>query len=136
DIAKEMPLNKTIEIMNKFFPKYVDKPHAILHQWVSRYITEKVYLIDDKEILDAIEHHTTASIHMSSIGKCVYVADKLDPLRDYDSSQQIEICKNDINEGFRNSLIDFYEFSKEKNRDIDKCFFEIYNYFVEKGEKQ
>ncbi|MEG0593166.1 MAG: nicotinate (nicotinamide) nucleotide adenylyltransferase, partial [Coprobacillus sp.] len=86
DIAKEMPLNKTIEIMNKFFPKYVDKPHAILHQWVSRYITEKVYLIDDKEILDAIEHHTTASIHMSSIGKCVYVADKLHPLRDYDSS--------------------------------------------------
>ncbi|MEG0451678.1 MAG: nicotinate-nucleotide adenylyltransferase [Coprobacillus sp.] len=134
DIAKEMSLDETLAIMNNHFKEFIDKPQPILHQWVSRYITEIVYLIDDEEILKAIEQHTTASIHISQIGKCVYVADKLDPLRDYDSSEQILICKKDINEGFRNSLIDFYEFSKKKNRDIDKCFYDIYNYFVEKGE--
>ena len=72
------------------------------------------FLIEDPIILKAIEDHTTASVDISLIGKCLYVADKLDPLRGYDSSKQIELCKKDINAGFRDSLIDFYEFSKKK----------------------
>lgn len=134
DVAKEMDDDKAYAIMKEYFPDYADKPKPIWHQWVSRYVSEKEYLIDDDIILKAIEHHTTASLDISPIGKCVYVADKLDPLRGYDSSKQIEICKKDIHQGFRDSLIDFYEFSKKKNREIDECFYEIYDYFVAKGE--
>ena len=134
DIAKEMNYNEAQQIMDEYFHQYVNKPVAIWHQWVSRYMSEHKFLIDDLIILEAIEHHTTGSIHMSAIGKCVYVADKLDPLRGYDSSQQIEICKNDIHQGFRDSLIDFYEFSTKNHRDIDDMFDEIYDYFVVKGE--
>ena len=110
-------------------------PYRIWHQWLSRYVSEHEFLIEDPIILKAIEDHTTASVDISLIGKCLYVADKLDPLRGYDSSKQIELCKKDINAGFRDSLIDFYEFSKKKNREIDDCFYEIYDYFVVKGEK-
>ncbi len=134
DIAKEMEYEQSLKIMQEHFPQYVEKPVAIWHQWVSRYVSEHDYLIDDEVVLDAIEHHTTGSIHISPIGKCVYVADKLDPLRGYDSSKQIEICKKDIHQGFRDSLIDFYEFSTKNHRDIDECFYEIYDYFVTKGE--
>lgn len=134
DIAKEMGHDKSYQIMKEHYPQYIAKPLPIWHQWVSRYVTEYIYLIEDSIILDAIEHHTTGSVHMSAIGKCVYVADKLDPLRGYDSSQQIEICKKDIHEGFRNSLIEFYDFSQSHNREIDECFYEIYNHFIEKGE--
>jgi len=134
DIAKEMPDDMALEIMEKHYPQYVNKPKAIWHQWVSRYVCENDYFIDDEVVLKAIEDHTTGSTSMSPIGKCVYVADKLDPLRGYDSSKQIEICKENIHEGFRNSLIDFYEFSNKKNRDIDECFYEIYDKYVEKGE--
>lgn len=134
DIAKEMDYEKSRQIMQAHFPQYIDKPVAIWHQWVSRYVSEHVYLIDDKVVLDAIEHHTTGSIKMSAIGKCVYVADKLDPLRGYDSSAQIAICKQDIHQGFRDSLIDFYEFSTKNHRDIDECFYEIYDYFITRGE--
>ncbi len=134
DIAKEMKYDESLKIMQEHFPEYVDKPVAIWHQWVSRYVSEYEYLIEDEVVLQAIEDHTTASIHISPIGKCVYVADKLDPLRGYDSSKQIEICKQDIHEGFRNSLIDFYEFSKKKGRSIDECFYEIYDHFIVKGE--
>ena len=48
---------------------------------------------------------------------------------------RLNYVKKDINAGFRDSLIDFYEFSKKKNRKIDDCFYEIYDYFVVKGEK-
>lgn len=134
DIAKEMDYEQALQIMKEHFPQYVNKPVAIWHQWLSRYVSEHDYFIDDQVILKAIEDHTTASLDISTIGKCVYVADKLDPLRGYDSSKQISICKQNIHEGFRNALIDFYNFSKSKNRNIDQCFYEIYNHFVMKGE--
>lgn len=134
DIAKEMEYDQSLQIMQEHFPQYIEKPVAIWHQWLSRYVSEHEYLIDDQVILKAIEDHTTASLDISPIGKCVYVADKLDPLRGYDSSQQILICKQDIHKGFRDALIDFYEFSKKKNRNIDECFYEIYDHFVVKGE--
>ena len=134
DVAKEMDDEKATQIMQKYYPEFIDKPKPIWHQWLSRYVSEHEFLINDPVILNAIEHHTTGSIHISPIGKCVYVADKLDPLRGYDSSKQIEICKRDIHQGFRDSLIDFYDFSTKKKRHIDECFFEIYDYFVTKGE--
>lgn len=134
DVAKEMDYEQSLSIMKKQFPQYIDKPVAIWHQWLSRYVTEKEFLVDDAVILKAIEDHTTASLNISAIGKCVYVADKLDPLRGYDSSMQIKKCKENIDEGFKNELMNFYEFSKKKGRDIDECFFEIYDHFVIKGE--
>lgn len=135
DVAKEMDKDMAQKIMEKHFSEYLAKPYPIWHQWLSRYVSEHEFLIDDAVVLKAIEDHTTASIGISPIGKCLYVADKLDPLRGYDSSKQIEICLHDIHQGFRNSLIDFYEFSKKKNREIDECFYEIYDFYVAKGEK-
>ena len=135
DVAKEMPYDDSLKIMQESYAQYVDKPVPIWHQWISAYVAKNEFLIEEQEILDAIEFHTTGHIPMPKIAKCVYVADKLDPLRGYDSSKQIEICKEDIDQGFRDALIDFYEFSKKNNRDIDDCFFEIYDYFVVKGEE-
>lgn len=134
DVAKEMAHDKALHLMQEYYPQYVDKPEPIWHQWLSRYVCENEFLVEDEVVLKAIEDHTTASIGISAIGKCVYVADKLDPLRGYDSSKQIEICKQDIHQGFRDSLIEFYEFSTKKGRHIDECFYEIYNYYVTKGE--
>lgn len=135
DIAKEMEETKARQLMLKVFPQYLEKPIAIWHQWLSAYVAHHEFLVNDEVVLQAIADHTTASISISQIGKCVYVADKLDPLRDYDSSLQIELCKRDIDEGFRQELIHFYEYSKKQNRDIDECFYEIYNHFIGKGEK-
>jgi len=134
DVAKEMDYDQSLDLMKKYYPEFVDKPVPIWHQWLSRYVSEHEFLIDDEVVLKAIEDHTTASLTISPIGKCVYVADKLDPLRGYDSSKQIKLCKKNIHEGFKNELINFYEFSKKKGRHIDECFFEIYDYFVKKGE--
>ncbi|MCD8027547.1 MAG: nicotinate-nucleotide adenylyltransferase [Erysipelotrichaceae bacterium] len=134
DIAKELDHDTAADLMTKYYPEYIHMSEAIWHQWLSSYIAKNIYLIDDNVILKAIEDHTTASTSMSAIGKCLYCADKLDPLRGYDSSKQIEICKNNIHQGFRNSLEDFYSFSKEKGRDIDPIFFKIYEHYCIKGE--
>lgn len=133
DVAKEMDDDQAYHIMEKYFPSYKDKPKAIWHQWVSRYVSEHEFLVDDVVVLKAIEHHTTGSVDISPIGKCLYVADKLDPLRGYDSSVQIATCMKDIHQGFKDELVNFYNFSVKKGRPIDECFYEIYDYFVKKG---
>ncbi|MCD7809376.1 MAG: nicotinate-nucleotide adenylyltransferase [Erysipelotrichaceae bacterium] len=134
DIAKELDHQQALDLMNQYYPEYVHMSEAIWHQWLSAYMAKNLYLIDDEVILKAIEDHTTASTTMSAIGKCLYCADKLDPLRGYDSSKQIEVCKTDIHQGFRDALEDFYTFSKEKGRNIDPVFFEIYEHYCIRGE--
>jgi len=129
DIAKEMDKKQEDDLMEKYFSKYVDKPRAIYHQWLSTYLAQKDFMIEDAEILQAIRHHTTASTNMSLLDMCVYCADKLDPLRGYDSSKQIVLCKEDIIEGFKGELKNFYKFSKKKNRPIDECFFDVYRVY-------
>lgn len=134
DVAKEMNHDKALELMQKYYPEHVNMNEAIWHQYLSSYMAKNDYLVDDEVILKAIEDHTTASTSMSAIGKCLYCADKLDPLRGYDSSKQIEVCKKDIHQGFRDALEDFYCFSKEKGREIDPVFFNIYEQYCKKGE--
>lgn len=130
DIAKEMEYDKALQIMQDHYPAYIDKPVPVWHQWLSEYVAKTEYLVDDKEILRAIRHHTTASLNMSKLDMCIYTADKYDPSRDYDSSKEIALCKKDIVAGFKACLQDFYDFSSKKGREIDKSFFEIYNKYV------
>ncbi len=130
DVAKEMDHEEARKLMEEHYPEFIDKPRQIWHQWLSRYVCTTDFLIEDEMILKAIEDHTTGSLEISELGKCLYCADKLDPSRGYDSSHQIGVCMKDIDQGFRDALNDFYDFSKKNNRSIDPCFFDIYNKFV------
>lgn len=130
DIAKEMPHDEALKIMKEHYSDHLDKPEPVWHQWLSQYVAKNEYLVDDEEILQAIRHHTTASLNMSKLDMCIYEADKYDPNRDFDSSKEIALCKEDVVAGFKSCLQDFYDFSHKKGREIDKCFFEIYDKYV------
>jgi len=135
DVAKDLDMDEAEKLMHTYYPDHADSPKPIWHQWTGAYVAEHEFLVEDKDVLKAIEDHTTAATDITRLGKCLYCADKLDPLRGYDSSRQIAVCKEDIDEGFRNALADFYNFSKKKGRHIDPVFFDIYNIFV-KGHEQ
>lgn len=131
DIAKEMEPNKALKLMQKHYPKYVTMPPAVWHQWLSCRLAKKKFHVHDKEILNAIKHHTTGCTHMGPLDMCIYVADKYDPSRGFDSQKQIALCKKDLKAGFIASLEDFYRFSQEKNRPIDPVFYKIYQTYKE-----
>lgn len=135
DIAKEIDKKEAKKLMKKHYPKHIDKAQVLYHQWLGAYVAKHIYHIKDKEILSAIASHTTGSLKMSKLAMTIYVADKYDPYRGYDSSQEINLCKQDIEKGFKQCLIDFYEFSKKQNRPIDESFYEIYDFYVTKGEE-
>lgn len=133
DIAKEMPMDQMKALMSRYYPEHLEASVPVWHQWLSAFLAKEKYSVEDADILQAITNHTTASIEMSLLDMCVYCADKYEPTRDFDASKERALCNQNIVEGFRYALKDFYEFSKKKNRKIDKVFFEIYKKYVEEG---
>ncbi len=54
-----------------------EKYHFLLHQRISRVIAQEEYSINDIEILDAIECHTTLKKNASMYDKIIFIADKI-----------------------------------------------------------
>ncbi len=73
---------------------------AIWHQVTGAFYMKKVYKLEDKKIFNAIRHHTTGDLNQK-LSKLIYVCDKLDPSRGYDSSETIELCRKDLDLGYK-----------------------------------
>lgn len=59
DIAKD--LNKDLEknMMLRFYKEYCDYPEICYHQFLGEYLVKNLFLITDKDTLEAIKYHTT-----------------------------------------------------------------------------
>lgn len=131
DIAKNM--DKNVDVINKYlteeersFPKYC------LHQFLAPHIVEEVFSINDEEILDAIKYHCSGKANMSTMAKVVYAADKIDPLRGYDSKYMIDAMCENINTGFILVLEENRKFikNKGKNSDLNNLSEECFKYYL------
>ncbi len=76
-----------------------DYPLAVWHQYIGYYLLKHYYCWKDKEALKAIRHHCLGDDN-SVYSKIIFIADKLDPSRGYDSSKEIALAKKDLNKGF------------------------------------
>lgn len=55
----------------------------LLHAKLGVYYAKEKYGVTDKEILDGILYHTTGKDHMSALAKVVFLADMVEPGRDF-----------------------------------------------------
>jgi predicted HD superfamily hydrolase involved in NAD metabolism len=73
--------------------------------WAYHQFTGPMYLKDElgitnELVLDAIRYHSTGKKDMSWLGKILYAADKIEPLRGYDSASLIAAMEKDVDSGF------------------------------------
>lgn len=61
----------------------------ILHGPVSAIIANEKFHIKDRDILNAIAHHTTGSENMSRLEKIIYLADHIEPSRRFKGAENI-----------------------------------------------
>lgn len=61
---------------------------ALIHSILGMYIARDEYGITDGEILDAIYWHTTGRAGMSLIEKIIFIADYIEPGRDFDAAKK------------------------------------------------
>lgn len=100
DIGKDLPLEEAEQIMKENYQEYLNYPPWCYHQFVGKYLSKKEFGIVNKEILDAICYHCSGKANMNPLGKIVYAADKIDPLRGWNSSFYIKECEKDYKKGF------------------------------------
>lgn len=116
DIAKEFPL----DYMNDVLVSMKLDTHMMAyqkHQHVGRFIAEYVFLVDDKEVLNAIESHARISSQMSVFDQLLYVADKNEPTRSYETNSVITLAYLSIWEGFKETVLRVIESLRKKGFD-------------------
>ena len=124
DIGKEEANAK--EIMENEFDDFMDLPKFAYHQFVGAYLATAEFGIMDKSIINAIKFHATGNENMDILAKVIYAADKIEPTRNYDSSDLIAAMMENAESGFITVLkanVDFLLEGKKdiKNRLTSKC---------------
>lgn len=99
DIAKSMSKEKMEPWMDSICPENKQYAVPVWHGFVGSEVLKRIFYIKDHQILEAVYHHVLGTSN-DPYAMIVYCADKIDPLRDYDSSELIQACKENIERGF------------------------------------
>ena len=130
DVGKYYSKEKTLKLMNKYFSEYLDLPSYAYHSFIGAYLIKKDLEINDDEIYEAIKYHTTGNENLSDLGLVLYAADKIEPLRKYDSSLLIKGMVDDYKTGFVEVLKETKIFLESKGDLSNRLTEKMYQYYL------
>ncbi len=107
DIAKSMTKEEMEPWMDVICPENKKYAVAVWHGFVGSEIVDRIFYLHDPIIKNAIYHHVLGTSE-DPYAMLIFCADKLDPLRNYDTSFGINICKENLRNGF--------EYEKAENK--------------------
>ncbi len=80
-------------------PDEIENP-ALIHSRLGAVVAMEDYCVTDADVLKAIECHTLGRVGMSKLDKILYLADKIEPTRNFDGVDEIrEAAYRSLNEG-------------------------------------
>ena len=108
DFAKEIDDDSLVKIANEqeLVSSVLEKNSpGLLHAPVGAFLVQQTYNIMDPEIIQAISCHTLAGLDMTMLSKVIYIADKIEPGRDFpDKNRLIQMAYKSIEEAILYSL--------------------------------
>jgi putative HD superfamily hydrolase of NAD metabolism len=103
DCAKNLHINELFKILQENSIEIDEiecKSPQLLHGKVGAVLGEKLMDINDKEILSAVKYHTTGKANMSTLEKIIYIADYIEPNRNFDGVDKLrEITLENLDRG-------------------------------------
>lgn len=140
DNAKGIDNDKKIRLCKKYglsVSKTEEQNPELLHAKLGSYLAKKDFRIEDKDILNAIEFHTTGRKNMSLLEKILFVADYIEPNR-----KQIPNLEEVRYQAFHNldkavflELEGTLAFLKDKAAVMDQTTYETYEYYKKELKK-
>lgn len=99
DVTKHMPLFFHENVLKYCMPEHLNAPVPIMHGYTGAWYAQKVLKEEEQEVIQAIYHHVLGD------GKGIYdqilfIADKIEPGRNYDTSKQMALSLKSIKLGF------------------------------------
>lgn len=114
----------------------IDNKH-IIHAHLGALIAEEEYKVDDADILNAIHYHTTGREKMTRLEKIVYLADYIEPERDFKGVDQVRnLAYDDLDRAMLKALEDTIYHLLSTHRSIHIDTLRARNYFLQFGGKQ
>lgn len=135
DYAKERSDDEFKEtIKNKHLDdNLLNYNNAIWHGIVGAEIVKDELNIADEDVLNAIRRHTVGAREMTQVDKCVFVADFIEPHRDFPGIDEArEYAEKSIDSAVAFELKHSIRHLIDKNREIYPATFESYNYWINK----
>lgn len=130
DYAKQVAPERFIEVIKEqnFDPDLLNYNRAIWHGIVGAYFIEKELKITDPEILTAIRRHTTADVEMTTLDKIVFVADFVEPGRDFPGVEEArKVAFANLDDGVGFELAHTLDFLITNRKKIYPKTFAAYN---------
>lgn len=130
DYAKERSAEefKRVIIAKKMDPDLLNWGNFIWHGEVGAEIIQDELKITDEEILNAVRRHTIGAIQMTTLDKIVYVADYVEPGRDFPGANYArEVAFADLDDGVRYETQHTLQYLLENNQKIYPAAILTYN---------
>lgn len=130
DYAKQVAPERFIEVIKEkhFDPDLLNYNRAIWHGIVGAYFIEKELKISDPEILTAIKRHTTADVEMTTLDKIVFVADFMEPGRNFPGVEEArKVAFDNLDNGVGFELAHTLDFLITNRKKIYPKTFAAYN---------
>lgn len=134
DSAKEISLEKMNQLIDSkgiAFNDLARKSKAILHGPAGSILIEEEYNIFDEEIQNAIFYHTTGKPDMSVLEKIIFLADYIEPSRDFPGVDELrKTADQDLNKAVIAAYNSTIKFLLDKNEYIYELTFFGRNYLI------
>ena len=103
----------------------------IQHGPIGAVVCKNIYGIVDDEILSGIRYHTTAKEDMSMLEKILFISDKIEPNRKYDTVEELrKLADCDIDKAIIKFLNDSFDYLEKKSERIHPLSIRARDYLV------
>ncbi len=134
DIAKSMSADGLRQLLEDHgtAPELFRFNKELWHAPAGAVIAEEEYGITDAEILNAIRFHTTGRAAMSDLEKVVYVADMIEPGRDFPGVEELRSnAVGPLSKAMEACIVHSVEHLISKRVPVHPDSIECYNYYVQ-----
>lgn len=102
DCGREIPKKESVAKAEAYGIQLLEveiKQPILLHAILGAPIAKEKYGVDDVEILDGIRYHTTGKANMSPLAMVVFLADMIEPGRDFPGVEELrQLAKKSLEE--------------------------------------
>lgn len=129
DLAREWPREQLLStIPSLTLPEGFEEVPALLHGPIAAHIGKVNYGILDADILDAVRYHTTGRPNMTPLDLVLFVADAIEPSRNYPGVDEIRVAsERSLEEAARLSLDGTLRFMLDAKRRLMRLSVEARN---------
>ena len=118
-IRDKKDLIKKAKANDLLLTKEMMKAPQIIHSYLGALFAREFYGIDDEDILNAITYHTTGRANMSNLEKIIFLADYIEPLRNFDGVEMArELANKDLDAAMYFALNNTLKFLVERDNYI------------------